>query len=446
MRRLAGVFLLALPAMAMGQPSASNGRTDPLLAKRVVESLARTIEENYVVPDTGRMIAEHLRARLKDGAYAGVMGMAQFANRLGADAKAINGDLHLYVNFTGALDAQAAAQNGPRIVMRRPGDAPPPTQVSPQARRSNFNMRSVERLAGNVGYFSIDQLSTYGNDEAFRVIDAAMAFLDRADAMIIDLRRTPGGEPRMADYVASYFFGPDTVRTLTSYSRALGQTFERWTTPVRGQARPNIPLFVLVGRGTASGAEDLAFILKQTGRAKLVGERTAGAGRPTRIYPIGDGFVASVPGGRTFDQRTGKEWERVGIQPDIAVDPDIALTTAHAAALERLAAAEADSSWKRSLLWARESVIARANPKSIAPGRLRRFAGEYDLLRITYEEGKLWYQRDATRPKEELTPVDNRTFALGEASRIEFIGDGSRVTAMRLTNPTGPPSEFPRTR
>ncbi len=45
-----------------------------------------------------------------------------------------------------------------------------------------------------------------------------------------------------------------------------------------------------------------------------------------------------------------------------------------------------------------------------------------------------------------LTPIDDRTFALGGASRIEFVGDGPRVTAMRLTNPVGPVSEFPRTR
>src|ERR1051325_5775271 len=112
MRHVAGVLLFALPAMAMAQPSVPNVRTDPLLAKRVVETLAKTIEENYVVPDTGRMIADHLRARLKDGAYASAMGMAQFASRLGSDARAVNGDLHLYVNFTGALDAQAAGKNG----------------------------------------------------------------------------------------------------------------------------------------------------------------------------------------------------------------------------------------------------------------------------------------------------------------------------------------------
>jgi hypothetical protein len=77
---------------------------------------------------------------------------------------------------------------------------------------------------------------------------------------------------------------------------------------------------------------------------------------------------------------------------------------------------------------------------------LRTYAGAYDLRRITYDKGKLWYQRDENRPKEELTPIDDHTFALGEASRIEFIAAGSRVTALRLTNPVGPASELPRTR
>jgi retinol-binding protein 3 len=433
-------LLALLPALALSQIS-PQAHLDRETARRVADRVASAIEENYVFPDTGHMVAEYLRGRIRAGAYDAPMSTGQLADHLGADIKTINGDLHLYVNFIGAQ--AGAAQAGPRMVMRRPGDQLPPEQLL-QSRRNNYDIRSAQRLAGNVGYVSVGLLSAR-TDEALRVFDAAMAFLEYTDAMIIDLRKTAGGDPRMADYVASYFFGPDSVRTLNSYMRAFDQTRERWTGAVNGKTRPTVPVYVLVGPGTASGAEDLAFIFKQTKRGRLVGEKTAGAGRLTRTYPVGDGFVVSVPGGRTYDPRTGLEWERVGIRPDISASGD-ALVTAHSEALTRLASAATDTTWRRSLTWAREAVQARARPFIVDHATLESYAGTYDLRVISFENGKLWHQRDANRPKEELVPIDDHTFAIGEVSRIEFLRDGGRVTGFRLLATPEMVSTYPRTR
>jgi hypothetical protein len=205
-------------------------------------------------------------------------------------------------------------------------------------------------------------------------------------------------------------------------------------------------LFVLIGPGTASGAEALSFIVKQTGRGTLVGDRTAGAGRLTTLTPIGDGFSVSVSAGRSFDPRTGREWERVGIEPDVRSSDADALTTAHSAALEKLASTTADAAWARTLAWTRRVVLARARPFPIHETAARALAGDYDLRLIRFESDRLWYQRDASRPREELIPVEADVFALGEATRVEFVRDGGRVTAMRLTNPLGQVSTLPRTK
>ena len=429
-------WLLIAPFLLAG----SAGAQQPDVVGRVVEGLAAAVEQRYVFPDTGRMVADHLRARLRAGAYA-VSDMSQLADRLSADMKAIIGDLHLYVNYAPGAEA---ATGGPQMVMRRPGDQVPPGQAL-QQRRANFEIERVERLAGNVGYLLIHLLSARGNDEMYRVIDAAMSLLGRTDAMILDVRRAPGGEPRVSDYLAGYFFGPDSVQTLNSYNRGMNSTIERWTPRVNGTQRPDVPVYILVGPGTASGAEDLAFIFKQTGRGILVGERTAGAGRLTRTYPIGDGFAASVPGGRTWDPRTGKEWERTGIMPDVAANGEDALVIAHSAALERLAAASTDAAWKQSLGWAREGILARAKPIKVADRLLASYAGNYDLRLVRLVNGKLFYHRSAERPGEELTPLSDTTFALGEASRVEFVPEGSRVVAMRVRTPDGQVSTIPRT-
>jgi hypothetical protein len=412
---------------------------------RVVNAAADASEQNYVFTDTGKLVADHLRKRLKDGAYRSVTELAQLADRLTVDMQAINGDRHLYVTFAGSSGRAPGGGLQPQMVMRRPGDPVPP-EILTIARRLNYDFNSVQRLPGNVGYISLYQLTSRGSDEAYAVIDAAMAFLEHVDAMIIDLRQTAGGDVRMSDYLASYFFGAEPVPTLTSYARITGQTMARTTVPVKGRRRPHIPLYVLVGKGTASGTEDFSFIIKQSGRGTLVGGVTAGAGRLTRIAPIGDGFSASVSAGRTFDPRTGKEWERIGIEPHITTSNAEALTVAHAAALEKVAAATADTIWRNALTWVRAVVLARAKPPTIDEKALRAVAGDYESRLIRAENGKLWYQRDALRQREEMTPVDAQTFALGEATRVEFVRDGGRVTAMRMTNPLGQVSTFPRTK
>ena len=46
-----------------------------------------------------------------------------------------------------------------------------------------------------------------------------MAFLAQTDAIIIDVRYAPGGDVRMVDMLASYFFDKVTP-TLATYSRS----------------------------------------------------------------------------------------------------------------------------------------------------------------------------------------------------------------------------------
>ena len=87
-------------------------------------------------------------------------------------------------------------------------------------------------------------------------------------------------------------------------------------------------VYVLVSNKTASAAEHFALALKSTGRATLIGEPTAGANHFGGGRPLSDHFAVWMPVGRTYDIRTGKDWEGAGIAPDIAVDPKQALIVA----------------------------------------------------------------------------------------------------------------------
>jgi C-terminal processing protease CtpA/Prc len=68
--------------------------------------------------------------------------------------------------------------------------------------------------------------------------------------------------------------------------------------------------------------------MKSTGRATLIGEATGGANHFGGPRDLNDHFAVWMPIGRTYDIKTGKDWEGHGVAPDIAVDPKWALVVA----------------------------------------------------------------------------------------------------------------------
>ena len=170
-------------------------------------------------------------------------------------------------------------------------------------------------LEGGVGYLKLNGLS--GAEQAPARLGEMLRGLGDIRAMIIDLRGAPGGSARMANAVISHFTAPN-LPSLRVVSRAEGTDEVRRTlATVAGPRRTDIPLYVLVDRGSASAAEDVPFVLQNLGRATIVGEKTAGAGRNNRIVPVGSELMVSVSITRVSDPRTGREWEAAGVKPDI---------------------------------------------------------------------------------------------------------------------------------
>ena len=87
-------------------------------------------------------------------------------------------------------------------------------------------------------------------------------------------------------------------------------------------------VYLLTSKKTFSAAEHFSLSLKRTKRATLIGEATGGGAHFGGMGPMGAGYAAFVPVGRTFDPDTGKSWEGTGVTPDVAVPADKALDEA----------------------------------------------------------------------------------------------------------------------
>lgn len=464
----------------------------------VAESVARLLEEQYVKPEVGREMASLLRERAAAGAWPEAAEPGAFARALTGDLGAIARDLHLVVMpppgsgeaqppegsrrvvrvSPGGADAPAGAgaPGGRRVVVRRTGpdeaSGAPPAVLDPELRglpasyrlppdataadsalaaarmaprveeerRRNHYLREARVLPGNIGYLDLDRFPIMPH--AAPAADAAMAFLRNVDAFVLDLRGNPGGGEGLNQYLSSFFFGAEPVHLYSRFYAAEDTTREYWTLPEAPPVKlPDVPLFVLVDGRSGSAAENMAFSLRNTGRATLVGETTAGGAHSSTRVDLPAGFSMVLPVARVFDPRTDRDFEGVGVRPDVEVAPSDALVRAHGLAVEALLAGATDPARRDELEQARALFMAQETPMA-PPGELEEYAGEYGNRRFWVREGRLMLVRTDVpgAPELRLLPTGEDAFVLEDLPRVrvEFERDGDgAVTRVRVLGATG---------
>ena len=162
-----------------------------------------------------------------------------------------------------------------------------------------------------------------------RLSDAVLS-CGSCDGFILDLRGNPGGIGGMAMGVAGLFVSKPDQKLGTMKTRESEAKF--FVIP-RADAFPG-PLAILVDDMTGSTSEILAGGLKDLGRARIFGQRSAGAALPSVFerLPNGDGFQYAVA---NYVSQNGRALEGEGVQPDVEAKPTReALLGGHDPALE----------------------------------------------------------------------------------------------------------------
>jgi hypothetical protein len=432
----------AAAGAAAGATTATSAATvapfDVAARRAVVDTIVALLDRHYVDADTGKLIGRVLADQAKSGAYDLLTDPFRFAERLTNDLRAVNGDKHLLVAYDPEHPAMRPGPEG--LHMLAPPDVQrarhePPPDIAAQIRRNHFALGSVDVLPGNIGYFEIRGFS--GMAEAKDAVVDALKYLQYTDAMIFDLRRNGGGSAELVNFIISHFTGPDTLASLTVTNRSGHEKFTRYTlASVPGPRRTDVPVYVLTSGFTASAGEDFSFVLKNLGRATIVGQPTAGAGHNNAFLDAGHGFGISLSFTRVADPKTGAEWERIGVQPDVVVDQADALKTAQLLALKKIASTVTDDADRKETLAAlTESMDAQLHPRVVPAKTLASYAGEYEGGKsVRVADGKLALSLHAGAPPLELVAVSDTVFAVGER-RVAFAKTAKGGMQMTLSAP-----------
>ena len=416
------VSLTLFSGRSMGQtvPGVS---IDSQTRAAVADEIGRLLIEKYIFLDVAERIKDHIDGRLRDGAYDDLDDPIRFAQVLTDDLYQVSQDRHFHVAFD---------PRGAELVRAQESESEQEKKRAFEANResdrlTNFGFKKVENLAGNIGYVDIRYLSNA--EYAGQTAAVAMNFLAGADAVIIDIRDTPGGYPNMVQMLCSYFIkGTREGRThLNTFQRRFDDSIEQfWTWAyVPGPRMYDTDLYVLTSRFTGSGAEELAYNLRNLERATLVGESTGGAAHPVRSVVIENDFVINLPDGRPINPISGTNWEGTGVEPHIDVPANRAFETAYLMALEKQLKSAEDEDRRFQINWALDGLRAKLEPVELDPTILRKYAGTYGDRTIRLDDGILYYQRAG--PQYRLIPLGKRLFRLEgvEHLRIEFVLDES---------------------
>ena len=203
--------------------------------------------------------------------------------------------------------------------MQTPGEEPRELTITRHAIQSNQAVPHnllITPQGKRVGYIFLLTLSDSTIDETFGNALEDLTAAGPLDGVIVDNTQNDGGANTVLKPILSYF----TSGTLGYFfSRDDSHALQiRSAVDINGSQQ--VPLVVLVGKNTASYGEVMAGVLKDQGRAYLIGETTDGNVETLWGYDFEDGsrlWLAHESFQPANDPQAN--WEETGIIPDLEI-------------------------------------------------------------------------------------------------------------------------------
>jgi hypothetical protein len=295
------------------RPVAREESLDAAERHRIIAEAIQNLKQHYFDREVAEATADALLAHERKGDDNAAKDGAAFADLLTRQMRAASHDMHLVVEYSREVLPEHPPEPTPESLAR----------FRKAMKQQNCMFRKTDLLPHNIGYLKLD---FFPDTSVCRsTATAAMAALNHAAAIIIDLRDNSGGFPDMVMLIASYLFDhPEYM-----YSPRGAPTEEFWThSPVPGNTLADKPVYVLTSASTWSGAEQFSYDLKMLKRATLVGETTRGGTHAGVFHRIDNHFGMGIPEQKPINPFGKADWEGVGVEPDEKVTAGEALETA----------------------------------------------------------------------------------------------------------------------
>ncbi|MFN4218002.1 MAG: S41 family peptidase [Candidatus Bipolaricaulia bacterium] len=163
---------------------------------------------------------------------------------------------------------------------------------------------------GQVGYIQVYTFNTLTRVDVEKALKDLVA--RGVKGLILDLRNNPGGLLTQAVDLASLFI--DAGPVLKVQSRNGSEVYNS-----KGNRYPNLPLAVLINRGTASASEIVAGAIQDHQMGVLFGKRTFGKGVIQTSFTLSDGSAILLTTAEYFTPK-GRRVHETGITPDVITE------------------------------------------------------------------------------------------------------------------------------
>ena len=199
-----------------------------------------------------------------------------------------------------------------KLTVQSPGETPRDVMLIRYAIEGNvpIDARIVTTTDGSkIGYIFIP--SFFDETLPGQIKDALTEF-GKLDGLILDLRMNGGGSSAVTYPILEYFIhgrlgqfvSRDDARALDIEANEI-------------QNSQTVPLIVMVSKDTVSFGEIFAGVMKDSGRAKIVGETSLGNVEVLHGYDFKDGSQVWLAAETFHSAFSNTNWEETGIIPDV---------------------------------------------------------------------------------------------------------------------------------
>lgn len=176
----------------------------------------------------------------------------------------------------------------------------------------------------HIGYINISMFNDMTGQELKDTVEK-LTTENTCKGLILDLRNNPGGALHAAVEAGGLFVpkGEPVVWLVDKY--------ETENFPSEGNVI-NLPLVVLINKGSASASEILAGAIKDVKAGTLVGETSFGKGIVQSVFELGDGAALKITTAKYLTPNKN-DIHKKGIEPDVKVtmpegtDPSVIYST-----------------------------------------------------------------------------------------------------------------------